>query len=162
MRMSWLATATKELTLPSRSASSVASASRYASARPPSGHGQDVELARLDERQQQRERALELGDLDLERGFRTTTLAEPDAGASRCRAAPSPRHRTGAGRRHDRDRRRPRAAPSVGLVREAQQFAELEVRGSSWCRISSTVRGEHPASIASTADRSACSRSRVE
>lgn len=37
MRMSCEATATNALTLPSRSASSVASASRYASARPPSG-----------------------------------------------------------------------------------------------------------------------------
>ena len=40
---------------------------------------QDVELARLDERQQQRQRAVELGDLDLGRGLRPAALAEATA-----------------------------------------------------------------------------------
>ena len=47
---------------------------------------QDVELARLDERQEQGERPVELGDLDLGRGLRPAPLAELDAG----RGAPTP------------------------------------------------------------------------
>ena len=46
----------------------------------PERHGQDVELARLDEREEQGERPLELGDLDLERGLRPAALAERTAG----------------------------------------------------------------------------------
>ena len=40
--------------------------------------GQDVELAGLDQREEERQRALELGDLDMGRGLRPTALAEAD------------------------------------------------------------------------------------
>ena len=56
-------------------------------------HGQDVELARLDERQEQGQRPVELGDLDLGRGSR--------AGGRHRSGRPS-RGRVADRRRHDR------------------------------------------------------------
>ena len=49
---------------------------------PAERHGQHVELARLDEREEQGERAFELGHLDLERGLGPAALAEPDGRAA--------------------------------------------------------------------------------
>ena len=43
-------------------------------------HGQDVELACLDQRQQKRERPFELGQLDLGRGLGSPALAEAHGG----------------------------------------------------------------------------------
>ena len=74
--MSWLATATKELMFPSRSNSSVARASEIGLGEGPERNGQDIELAGLDQGEQQSERTLELGDLHAGGGFGPTSLAE--------------------------------------------------------------------------------------
>ena len=102
IRISWLATATNELMWPRRSASSVAERVEVGVGQRAERHGQDVELARLDERQQQPERAVELGDLDQGRRLRAAALPEADGGS-------------------------PGRCSSVGLVGEPQQLAELGV-----------------------------------
>ena len=81
MRISWLAIVTNELTLPNRSSSSRRQRIEVRVGERAERHGQDVELACLDERQQKRERALELGQLDLGRGLGSAALAEATAGA---------------------------------------------------------------------------------
>ena len=61
--MSWLATATNELMLPSRSCLDGGERIEVRLGERPERHRQDVELARLDERQEQPERAFPFGDL---------------------------------------------------------------------------------------------------
>ena len=101
--------------------------------------GQDVELARLDEREQQPERAVELGDRTCVAvsGRRPSPNGPPATG-------PSPARRRGGPIRTPGDRRHQFAssaswssAPATGST------------GASWWRISSTVRGEQPAAAAS-------------
>ena len=78
--MSWLAIATNELTLPSRSAVEPTERIEVGVGERRERHGQDVELARLDERQEERQRAVELGHLDLRPALRPAALAEVTAG----------------------------------------------------------------------------------
>ena len=129
IRISWLAIATNELTLPSRSAVSRLSASRYASASAAERDRQDVELARLDERQEERQRAVELGHLDLRPALRTAAFAEADGRRDRDGGRGADvAELLGGG--HDRDARALLPVASVGLVGEPQQLAELRRRAA--------------------------------
>ena len=104
----------------------------------PERNREDVEVARLDERQEEPERSLERLEPDLGRGLGPATLAE-DHG------------RGESGQLHHAQlasSARRRSSPAAGST------------GSAWCRISSAVRTEQPASRASRADSSAWSRSR--
>ena len=128
MRISWLATATNALTLPSRSASSAGERVEIGVGERAERHGQHVELARLDERQQQRRAGpSNVGDLDLGRRLGPATGAERDRGRDRRPSRPwVQRHQLASSASRSR-------SPATGST------------GSSWWRISSTVRAEQPA-----------------
>ena len=117
--------------------------------------------ARGDERQQEGQRPLEFGDLDVRRGLRPASLAEAHGGCRqrrrRGRHGHDRRDIGGHGRVHDRDARR-------ALVLEHQLASSASCRsrpasssasGASWWRMSSTVRAEQPARPAMRAEVSA-------
>ena len=68
--MSWLATATNDADVAEPVRLEPAERVEVGVGQGAERDGQDVELARLDERQQERERPVELGHLDLRRGSR--------------------------------------------------------------------------------------------
>ena len=145
MRISWLATATNALTLPSRSLSSVGERVEVGVGEGAERHRQDVELARLDQRR-----------------------AAGPAGRRSSRAGPGSRPRAD-GPPRTRPRARPVASiaatrstrPSARLVREPQPLAGVRVDaarpGGGSARRSAC---EQPAAAASSADASAWTRSR--
>ncbi len=120
--------------------------------------GEHVELACLDQRQEERQRTVELGELDLGGRLGPAPLAEADRRRGR-------RRRLGSRGSCRRVHHGHAGAGTVG--HQLASSASCSSRpasgsiGASWCRISSTVRGEHPAAAASTADVSAWSRSRA-
>ena len=99
--------------------------------------GQDVELARLDEREQQAQRP-------GERRRRHVGRRSRRAGGPRRRRSTS----AGAGGR-------PVEAPSHQFASSARRSSSPNSasRGASWSRISATVRGEQPAAAARSAER---------
>ena len=115
IRMSWLATATNELMLPSRSASSAAERLEVGVGERAERHRQDVELARLDERQQERRAGPRTRRSGPGSALRPAALAEghgrPAGTAAAAAIAGIPGH----------------PASSVGLVGEPQQLAGLRV-----------------------------------
>ena len=141
MRISCEATATNALTFPSRSDSSPASASRYASARPPSGTVRTSSWR------------ASMSDSRRASGPSNSAIWTWVAVSGR---RPSPKLTAGAaggdrrGRRHHGDARP--ADPGHQLASSAswRRRPASGSTGASWCRISSTVRGEQPAAPAST------------
>ena len=83
MRISCEATATNALTFPSRSVSRPGERVQVRVRETAERDGQHVELAGLDERQQERQRPVELGDLDLGGGLGPATVAEADGAGRR-------------------------------------------------------------------------------
>ena len=124
--MSCEATATNALTLPSRSASSARQRLEVGVGQAAERDGQDVELARLDEREEEGQRPVELGELDVRGGLGSAALAEADGRRPSASARDRRRRRRSAAMTGTPASRRRRA--SVGLVGELEQLARRRDR----------------------------------